>query len=440
VKTLGRALLISLATFAPIPAARAQEITQVSPDTATTIFTVSGVTVLHRRLTTSEIVVAQLYLLGGSRQLTYNNAGIEALMLGASEYGTLKYPGRLATVALARTGSSINVGTTLDWSVLELRTVRSELDSAWSVFADRITNPELSTNAVSIVRDRMYLAEGIRESDPDGLIEHLADSIAFNGHPYAIDPSGSERSLRLMRSTDVAAYHKAQTVTSRMLLVVVGNITAGEIERLVSTTLAKLPKGQYVWSLPPELPVRDPTLTSVSRPLATNYLLGYFPGPPVGSRDYSAFRVATALLGGKLAYVIREERKLSYAAYAPFLDRAVSAGGVYVSTSKPEEVLPLIRQTIAEVMGNALSWGRLSSFVSQFTIEFLLDQETYDGQASELARAHLLRGDFRKTSAWLTDLKLVSPIMMQNVSRRYFNNIQYVYVGDTAAINRAFRR
>jgi zinc protease len=225
-----------------------------------------------------------------------------------------------------------------------------------------------------------------------------------------------------------------------MLLVVVGNVTAAEIDRLVATTLGKLPRGQYVWSLPPELPRKEPSLTSLSRPLATNYLLGYFPGPPVGSRDYSAFRVANALLGGKLSYVIREERKLSYAAYAPFLDRAVSAGGVYVSTSNPEEVIPLIRRTLGEVMSNGLSWERLPSFVSQFTIEFLLDQETYDGQASELARAYLLRGDFRKTSEWLAELKRVSPVMMQNVSRRYFNNIQYVYIGDTAAINRAFRR
>lgn len=437
-----RRLVIALivATALPLARVRAQTPPALVPDTMTALVDVSGVTVIHRRVTTSDIVVAQLYLLGGSRQLTFGNAGIEAVMLAASEYGTVKYPGRRAKLALARTGSSIGVGMTLDWSLLELRTVRTELDSAWSVFADRIMSPELSASAFTIARDRTYVAAQFRESDPDALIAHLADSIAFEGHPYAIDPAGTERSLRQMRASDVATYHREHTVTSRMLLVVVGNVTTAEVERLVRGTLAKVPRGKYSWSLPPELPRRRSSLVAIPRPYQTNYLLGYFPGPPVRSPDHPAFRVATALLGGKLALTIREERQLSYAAYAPFLDRAVAAGGVYVSTTNPGAVLPLVNQIIDETTSEALPWERLPGFVSQFTIEFLLDQETYDGQASELARAHLLRGDFRQSDAWLKDLRRVSPVTMQNMARWYFNNIQYVFLGDTAAINRAIRR
>ena len=409
-------------------------------DTATTHFNLAGLDVIHRRLTTSDIVVAQLYLLGGARQLTFDNAGIEAVMLGASEYGTAKYPGSRAPIALTRTGSTVSLGVTLDWSVLELRTIRTELDSAWSVFADRIANPELSPGAVSLARDRLYVGEQYQQADPDALISHLADSIAFLGHPYSVDPAGNERSLRLLHPTDVVDYQKKHTVTSRMLLVIVGNVTEGEVRRLVSATLAKLPKGNYVWTLPPALPERPASMTAIPRLLATNYLLGYFPGPPVGSKDHPAFRVATALLSGKLALAIREQRKLSYAAYSPFLDRAVSGGGVSVSTTNPEAVLPLVKSAMADMIGTKLSADRLPSFVSQFTIEFLLDQETYDGQASELAKAHLLRGDFRQTNAWLQDLGNVTPKDIQDVSRRYFNAIQYVALGDSVAVNRAFRR
>ena len=408
-------------------------------DTTTTMFTASGISVIHRRLTTSDIVVAQIYLLGGSRQLTYANAGIESLMLSASEFGTRKYPGRNATRALSRTGSTISVGPSLDWSVVELRTIRNVLDSAWSVFADRIANPELSSVAVSITRDRMLAAAQYRRSDPDALITLIADSVAFAGHPYAIDPAGNERSLAGLTASDVVAYHKANTVTSRMLLVIVGNVAVADVQRLVAGSLARLPRGSYQWTLPPELPQRPLSLAMFPRRIQTNYLLGYFPGPPVGSREHPAFRVATALLSGKLSYTIREEFKLSYAAYAPFKDRAVASGGIYVSTTRPDAVYPLIKDAMSEVMNAELNEERLPSFLNQFSLEFLLDKETYDGQASELARAHLLRGDFRQADAWLRDLQLVTPTALQSVARRYFDNVQYVFLGDTAAMRRAFR-
>jgi hypothetical protein len=52
-------------------------------DTLTTTYTVSGVRVIHRRTNTS-IVAANLYLLGGVRQLTAATAGIETFLLAAS--------------------------------------------------------------------------------------------------------------------------------------------------------------------------------------------------------------------------------------------------------------------------------------------------------------------------------------------------------------------
>ncbi|HJU65082.1 MAG TPA: hypothetical protein VJ596_05360, partial [Gemmatimonadaceae bacterium] len=61
---------------APRPAHRA--------DSLTTTFTVSGLQVIHRRSTASDVVAVSLYLLGGTQQLTPETQGIEALMLAAS--------------------------------------------------------------------------------------------------------------------------------------------------------------------------------------------------------------------------------------------------------------------------------------------------------------------------------------------------------------------
>src|SRR5437868_6080362 len=65
---------------------------QPRTDTLTSSFTVDGVNVILRRNAANNVVVANLYLLGGTRQVTDANAGIESLLLAVSERGTRRYP------------------------------------------------------------------------------------------------------------------------------------------------------------------------------------------------------------------------------------------------------------------------------------------------------------------------------------------------------------
>ena len=89
-------------------------------------------------------------------------------------------------------------------------------------------------------------------------------------------------------------------VTSRMLLVVVGNVERARIEKLVAPTLGTLPHGNYKWTPPPDPLARPADVVFVQRPLPTNYLLGYYAGPRSTSPDYQALRIATSVLSGRL--------------------------------------------------------------------------------------------------------------------------------------------
>ena len=116
------------------PRARALQATPASSlsDTAiTTKFDVNGLSVILRRNTANEVVVANLYLLGGTRQLTEQTAGIEALILAASERGTKRFPGAAARQKTANLGSSIGVEAGDDWSAMGLRAIRATFDSTW---------------------------------------------------------------------------------------------------------------------------------------------------------------------------------------------------------------------------------------------------------------------------------------------------------------------
>lgn len=416
------------------------QIAATAVDTATESYEVGGIRIIQRHNPANTAVVVHIYLLGGARQVTSATAGIEPLMLESSGHGTLHYPEGEALDALALTGSTIEVAAEMDWTTFELGTTTEELDSAWAVFADRLVHPTLDPAAVELVRARMLSARRLNSSRPDAVLDRLADSVAFTGHPYEVNPIGTERSLQSITPAEVKRYHADQVVKSRLLVLVVGNASRQHVERLIRERLAALPQGNYSWTLPPPVPVRDNSMTILPRRLPTNYIGGYYPGPLANSEDFPAFRLATELLSSMLYSEIRAERGLSYTAYSPFLELGASAGGVYASTTAPDKVFPLIASGMSDVFYARFAGFELRRFVEQFITEYYLRNETSAGQADYLARAELYRGGWRHANKFMEDLRAVSPADVRRVARKYMGHVQYVYVGDTTRMKQYMRQ
>jgi len=325
------------------------------------------------------------------------------------------------------------VRTEPDWTLFGFRGIRSEFDSTWSVFASRVMHPTLDSTAVEVVRARMLRDARSRRTHPDALLRALADSVVFDGHPYQHDPDGTELSLPGITREALAAYHASQMVTSRMLLVVVGNVSRAEVEAAVQRSLAQLPRGEYVWSLPPTWGARSASVSAHRRSLPTNYILGYFAGPASDSRDYVPFRIATGLLGGIAAFDIRGDG-LSYAAYSPFLERGASGGGIYVTTTRPDTTMRIFNSTIAFLQQGTVSRSVLRRYLEGFITGYYRENESNAGQADFLARHELLHGDWRLADRYMDELKRVEGTHVRRVARQYMRNIQYVYLGNTASV------
>jgi len=253
-RTLGHTLIIgTLLSAVALPASGAARPSHVEartatapPDTAiTTKFDVDGVTVILRRNTANEVIAANLYLLGGARQLTPANAGIEALLLVASERGTRRFPGATVRQRTATLGSTISVEANDDWCAIGLHAIRATFDSTWAILADRVMAPTLSPGEVEIAREQMITGARQRATHPDDAAEQLADSMLYQQHPYAIAATGTPASLASITVPQLREYHSQQFVTSRMLLVVVGNVERADVERLVRSTIATMPRGSY---------------------------------------------------------------------------------------------------------------------------------------------------------------------------------------------------
>ena len=290
---------------------------------------------------------------------------------------------------------------------------------------------------MEIVREQLLTAARERRTDPDNAARELADSLLYLQHPYAVPTLGTAASLSAISVPQLRQYHAQQFVTSRMLLVVVGNVDRPQIEQLVRGTLGTLPRGSYRWTPPPPPSPGGSSAVLENRALPTNYLLGYVPGPPATSPDYTALRVATAVLSGRLFTEVRSRRNLSYAVESPFLEQAYAVGGLYVTTGDPNAVLSIMRDELDALQGDEVEAAGLRRLEQQFITEYYLRNETNDDQANVLARAELYQGDYRAADRFMAELQRVTPADVQRVAKTYLANFRWAFVGDTTKVDRA---
>jgi zinc protease len=426
--SLAAALVALVASVAPAAA-------QARVDTNTVSFEVNGLPVILRRVTANEVVAANLYLLGGTRQVPPEQAGLEPFLLDATERGTAGYSRDVLQEKMARLGSLIGVDADHDWTTFAMRSTTATFDSTWAIFADRLMRPALDSGEVELLRGRLLSGVRQRRDSPDAQLEYLADSLAFADHPYGIAPRGTEASLRRIALADLRRYRQEQMVTSRMLLVVVGDVDRERLERTVAATLGTLPRGSYTWTPPAPPPSRPSAVAVERRDLPTNYLLGYFPGPSAASQDYYPLRIATAVLSGRFFAEIRSKRNLSYAVHAPFVDRAVATGGVYVTTVDPRTTLALMREELRNLQEGWITPRGLDQLRQQFITEYFLDNETNADQANFLARAQLYRGDWRRAARFVEELRAVTPDDVRRVARQYLHDLRLAYIGNPARLD-----
>ncbi|HVZ49584.1 MAG TPA: pitrilysin family protein [Gemmatimonadaceae bacterium] len=402
-------------------------------DTLTTTYTVGGVRIIHRRTNLSTVVM-NVYLLGGVRSAPAGKDGIENFLLQVSERGTEKYPRDMLRRAVARTGAEMVVEPHEDWTMIGVRTTPDALDSSWSILADRVAHPRLDSVDVEFVREQMLAGVRQRQDSPDALLDYLADSVTYAGSPYAASPVGTESSLAGITRADLVRFHREQFTKSRMLLVVVGNVTRASVERLVGRTIATLPSGAYQWTLPDTAGSATSDAVLIRRTLPTNYLQGYFSGPPANSPDAPALRVAAAVLSGRLFAEVRSKRNLTYAVSANYRDRGLTSVGLYVTTTLPDSVLTLMTREIRALQTFEIETDLLAPIIRQFITEYFLDNETSTAQADFLARAMLYHGNAFAGDHFVADLRAVTGADVRRVAQLYFTGAHWAYIGDPTRV------
>ncbi|MGI8848661.1 MAG: M16 family metallopeptidase, partial [Pyrinomonadaceae bacterium] len=329
-------------------------------------FDVNGLKVLVKRRLNSPTVAAGLFIRGGARNINAKNAGIESFMLEVASEGSKNFSREILRRELARTGSSIGSSATNDYSVLSLASTKQNFHRSWNVFTDIALNPTFAAGDIEQARQRIVTGLREQETDNDNFLHVLQDRIIYANHPYANSVTGTLETINGFSAKDLSDYHQKTMQTSRLLLVVVGDIDAKELQTSVAATLGKLPRGDYKEQPFPALDFSKPTVDITTRTLPTNYVQGVFNAPSLNSRDYSAMRVAVGILQSRVNEEVRNKRQLSYAPNAELESFAANTGNIYVTAVDANQAVSVMLNEVNNLKTRTILPEVISSIAGHF--------------------------------------------------------------------------
>jgi predicted Zn-dependent peptidase len=436
---VGKLLLLAFVLLSFVFSAYAQaagEPARASQGQLISEFDVNGLKVVVKRRPGAPTVSAGLFVRGGARNINAQNAGIEAFTLALATEATKKFPREVLRKELARTGSSLGAGSNEDFSVISLSSTRANFDRTWEIFTDAVLNPSFAAEDFALVRDRTLTALRNQSISPDSFLDVLQDRVVYAGHPYANDPNGTLETVSGLKLEDLRAYHQKTMQTSRLLLVVVGDVDPAALQKRVADSIGRLPRGEYKETALPPLTFDKPSVEVTERAVQTNYIKGIFEAPALSNPDYYAMRVAIELLNSRVIQEVRNKRQLSYAPSAAMDENAANTANIYVTAVDANQAVSVMLNEVENMRRYPVNESSFEGLPGYFLTTYYIKQETNAAQVAELARYELVGGGWRNSLQFLDKIRDVTPRDVQRVAQKYMKNLRFVVIGSPAAINR----
>jgi zinc protease len=399
-------------------------------------FDVNGLKVIVKANKANEIISAQLYLKGGSSNITEVTQGIEPLLFESALKGSKNYPKEKLNTILDRTAARIYTSSNRDFSSVNLYCLNRHFDETWNVFTDVVLNPAFEEQEVDLVRERLLLDIRQRGDSPDARLYEIADSLFYKDHVYSLDPQGTEQTMAQITIAQMKNHLQKNLQTSQLLLVVAGNIDTEKLKKEIENSFGQLPRGDYKSIQPPRIVHNTAGLQVEKRELPTNYIAGFFGAPALNDKDFYAATMTLNILSWRIWEEVRSKRNLSYSPRAFIQNDYANRAAIYVTTVAPDTTIKVMLAELKKLQHNNVSEKDLNDRITMYLTRYYLNNETNEAQASFLARFELYGSGWQEAQKYVENLRKVSVEDIRRIANSYFHNIQFAVLGNPELIDR----
>jgi zinc protease len=258
--------------------------------------------------------------------------------------GTTSADGSAITDRFERLGASVDAHADWDVAAVSMTTLKDKLPEAFALLGELLRAPGFSEREVERLKAER-LAELLQlRAEPRGLAEELFARFLYESSSrYAQAEGGDESSVRALTHADVTRFYQKRYSPAAMTLIVAGDVTPNELERMASGVF-----GDWKGSLTTPASASDDAARNsravhiVNKPDApqSELRMGHV-GLPRHHPDYFPAVIMNAVLGGlfssRINLNLREVHGYTYGANSYF-DWRRQKGPWVVATAVASEV------------------------------------------------------------------------------------------------------
>lgn len=296
---------------------------------------------------------------------------------GAGDWNADAIAGRLDGV-----GAQLGTGVSRDMAWLSLRSLSlpDKLEVALETAEAILTRPRFGQADFDRERQRALVAIQQRGESPDELAEIAFDKLLYGDHPYAHPENGFSDTLNGLSLEDLIRFHQRYYTLSNALVVVVGDATRADAERMAERLVGGLPVGEAPSPLPePSLKTTAATEKTLYPSEQTHVLIGTL-GLKVNDPDYFPLYVGNHILGGSglvslISEEVREKRGLSYSAHSYFYPHRQAGPwkiGLQTRNEKAQEALQVALDTVSAFVQQGPTAAQLEAAKNNIVGGFVL--------------------------------------------------------------------
>jgi zinc protease len=350
--------------------------------------------------------------------------------------------------------ANFNATANLDWSVVNLNTLKATMDPSLEIYADLILHPAFPQKEFDRLRKERLAAIQREKVTPQPMALRVVPGLLYGkGHPYAVPftGTGTEDSVKKMTREDLAKFHETWFKPNNATLLVVGDTTIDEIK-------AKLEKLFATWK-PGDVPQR--TVARVPEPEKTVVYLIDRPGsgqsvifaaqlaPPRNDPDSLDLQLVNDIFGGKFSSRInmnlREDKHWSYGVFSvlpsargqrPYI--SISA----VQTDKTRESMQELVKEYRDIVGpKPITEAEVKDEQDNATLGLPGTFETVQqlGTAYGTILQYSLPEDYYNTFTQKT--LALTPASANEIAKKYIlpDHLVWVVVGDMSKVEAGIR-
>lgn len=390
----------------------------------------NGLTVLSLEDHSCPIVAVQVWYHVGSKDEDARRQGFAHMFEHMMFRGTEVLGPEQHFDSIRQTGGNCNAYTSFDNTTYVNELPSNQLELAMWLEAERMAFLKIDEEGFS--KERAVVEEERRMSSlntPYGTVPEKLLPAIFKQHPYQWTPIGQIPHLRAATIDELQQFWDTYYVPSNATLVVVGDVTHGDAQKLAQKYFGWLPK----MPVPPRVTVKEPPQTeprtiTIPEKKGPAPIVGLvYRGVPQGNDDSLPLEMLMTIVGGgessRLHKDLVKEKKIAQftvaGAFSLEDDGLAAAGAIIMPWGDKQKVMESLRVHIDKVRTEPVTQRELDKVKNQLLAQEVANVLTDENKARLLGQYEVLEGGADKANERLARIRAVTTDDLLRVAKAY---------------------